>query len=132
MATIQPTYDPFANLTLFAVQGAVTADELIEACTDQLTDRPTDNVIWEFRDVDLSQLDYIGLYKIAEYSRETEEFRKTPKTALVAKGQVQRTLLKLYTEVADHAELRTTFRIFADREDALAWLRQSEAGRKAQ
>ncbi len=126
MATIQATYDPFANLTLFAVQGVVAADELIDACTDQLNAQPTDNVVWEFRDVDLSLLDYAGLYKIAEYSKETEELRKSPKTALVAKGHVQRTLLKLYTEVAAHAELRTTFRIFADREAALDWLKEAK------
>ena len=131
MATIQATYDPFADLTLFAVQGAVTADELIDACTNQLTSQPTDNVIWEFRDVDLSGLDYTGLYKIAEYSKETEELRHTPKTALVAKGGVQRTLLKLYAEVAEHAELRTAFQIFSNRDDAAAWLRQTEATSRA-
>jgi hypothetical protein len=126
MATIQATYDPFANLTLFAVQGVVSADELIDACTAQLSTQATDNVIWEFHDVDLSQLDYVGLYKIAEYSKETEALRTSPKTAFVAQGKVQRILLKLYTEVAAHAELRTTFRIFADRDDALVWLHGSD------
>jgi len=124
MATVQPTYDPFADLTLFAVQGVVTADELIEACTAQLTENPTDNVIWEFLDVDLSQLDMAGMAKIAEYSKSTEELRRSPKTALVAKGAVQMTLLKLYAEVAAHAALRTTFQVFSNRDDAMAWLRQ--------
>lgn len=129
MATIQPTYDPFANLTLFAVQGVVTADELIEACTKQLTEKPTDNVIWEFVDVDFSQLDMAGLAKIAEYSRSTEEFRQSPKTALIAKGNVQKTLLKLYAEVAAHAALRTTLQVFSDRDEAMAWLQQPESAR---
>jgi hypothetical protein len=131
MATIQATYDPFEDVTLFAVQGVVSADELIQACTNQLTARPTDNVVWEFRDVDLSQLDYVGLYKVAEHSKATEEPRQSPKTALVARGKVQRTLLKLYTEVAAHAELRTAFRVFADREEALAWLREPEMQQRA-
>ena len=132
MATIQATYDPFADLTLFAVQGVVTADELIEACTTQLTRQPTDNIIWEFYDVDLSQLDFAGLAKIAEYSKSTEELRQTPRTALVAKGTVQQTLLKLYAEVAAHAELRTTFQVFSDRDEALAWLQAQEVSQTAQ
>ena len=131
MATIQATYDPFADLTLFAVQGIVSADELIEACTSQLTREPTDNVMWEFRDVDLSRLDFAGLHKIAEHSKSTEVHRDAPKTAFVARGKVHRSLLRLYTELAAHAELRTTFRVFADREEALAWLRGDEMTKRA-
>jgi hypothetical protein len=132
MATIQATYDPFADLTRFAVQGVVTADELIDACTAQLTKQPTDNIVWEFQDVDLSHLDFAGLAKIAEYSKTTEALREQPRTALVAKGNVQKTLLKLYAEVASHAELRTTFQVFSDRDAALAWLKAQENDHQAQ
>lgn len=128
MGTIQQSYDPTADVTLFDVQGFLTANELIAAFTAQMSERPTNDIIWYFHDADLSGFVTADMRRMIECARSFEKVRPDPRTVLVARGRIEAILFKLYSEIAKDARLRTSFHITDTRDKALAWLRSSTTG----
>ena len=121
MGSIQHSYDPTVDASLFDVQGTVTAGEVMAALTEQMSLRPSDRIIWHFLDADLSNLGVTDMRRIIERAREFEPLRPNPRTVFVARGRIEAILLKLYAEIAEDS-LRTSFHIASSREDAITWL----------
>jgi len=121
MGAIQHSYDPTIDAILFDVQGAVTASDLTSAFIEQMSDHPSDRIIWHFLDADLSNIGITDMRRIVDRARDFEALRAKPRTVFVARGKIEAILLKLYTEIAEES-LRTSFHIAATREDAITWL----------
>ena len=121
MGAIQHSYDPTIDAILFDVQGAVSESEMTTAFVEQMTERPSDRIIWHFLDADLSNIGIADMRRIVERARDFEPMRVNPRTVFVARGRIEAILLKLYADIAGES-ISTTFHIAASREEALKWL----------
>ena len=122
MANIQYSYDPTVDAILFDVQGAVTPSDITNAFNDQFATRPSDRVIWNVLNADLSNIGVTDMRRIVDGTQQFNSLRKKPRTVFIARGHIETILLKLYKEVAEEGRPNISYHIVGTREEALAWL----------
>jgi len=70
MARIEARCDLASALTVFSVQGSVTADDFVAAVRTNYGKHPTSNAIWDFTHCELTHIDTRALIKMSDVARE--------------------------------------------------------------
>lgn len=127
---IEKTVDDSRNLTIFTLQGKVTADELEEAIEGYWTEGPiTPYVLWkgDGEGVSISHITGDELRKVSSVVlrfRDLTEQRRGGKTAIIAPADIDfglsRIIEALHLNVTP--ELPYGFRVFRSEAEALAWI----------
>lgn len=101
MVEVVAHYDMGLQLTLFKLQGGITADDLIRAVETHYGANPTNNAIWDVSACDLSRLDIEGLSRVSRTAREFSQARRDPRTVIVVEQDQAAAIAKLYQEVSE-------------------------------
>jgi 23S rRNA U2552 (ribose-2'-O)-methylase RlmE/FtsJ len=101
MARIDASCDLVLALTVFSVQGSVTADDFVAAVRSNYSKHPTSNAIWDFTHCELSNIDTKALIKMSDVAKEFAEKRPDPRTVFVVDDKQERPILKLYEDLLE-------------------------------
>jgi hypothetical protein len=122
MAIIETIVDSQNDLSVFTVNGELTADEIIERVEEYYTKHPTKLVLWIMGDVDLSAITKEGIERIIQIAKKNTGKRKEGKTAIVGSKDVEYGLARMYEAYTGFANLPYEYKIFKDVDEAKEWL----------
>ncbi len=114
-------------LTIHTVEGAVTLDQAMNSLKTFYAGQASLHVLWDFTDGTLGELSGAQVQSIAEYVSRAAKNRHGGKTAGVASKDVDYGLGRMFQAFTEMMKYTPTMRLFRQREDALAWLREDEA-----
>lgn len=101
MARIDASCDLALALTVFSVQGSVTADDFVTAVRSNYGKHPTRNAIWDFTQCELSNIDTKALITMSDVAKEFAGKRSDPRTVFVVDDQQERSLIRLYEDILE-------------------------------
>ena len=122
MAIIETIVDSQGDLSVFTVNGELTADEIIERVEEYYTKHPTKLVLWIMGDVDLSAITREGIERIIQIAKKNTGKRKEGKTAIVGSKDVEYGLARMYEAYTGFENLPYEYKIFKDVDEAKEWL----------
>ena len=122
MAIIDTIVDSQGDLSVFAVNGELTADEIIERVEEYYTKHPTKLVLWIMGDVDLSAITREGIERIIQTAKKNTGKRKEGKTAIVGSKDIEYGLARMYEAYAGFENLPYEYKIFKEVDEAKEWL----------
>jgi 2-phospho-L-lactate guanylyltransferase (CobY/MobA/RfbA family) len=96
MAIIETIVDSQSDLSVFTVNGELTADEIIERVEEYYIKHPTKQVLWIMGDVDLSAITREEIERIIQIAKKNTGKRKEGKTAIVGSKDVEYGLARMY------------------------------------
>ena len=100
MVEISARHSQDLELTLFTVNGQVSADDLIAAMKQHYGRHPTSIAIWDLSGSDLSRLDMAALVKVSDCAKRFARYRKEPRTLVVVNREQEQPLVRLYEEIS--------------------------------
>lgn len=120
--TIRASVIDRLELSVFKVSGLVPVDEFVCVIEEHFPIHKTKNALWDLTGADLSDLDKGGISRIVASAGAVARYRDAGgRTAIVAKGDVERVLLKIYSSLNELQGSTVTYRIYDNMDDALAW-----------
>jgi hypothetical protein len=122
MAIIETIVDSQGDLSVFTVNGELTADEIIERVEEYYTKHPTKLVLWIMGDVDLSAITREGIERIIQTAKKNTGKRKEGKTAIVGSKDIEYGLARMYEAYTGFENLPYEYKIFKDVDEAKEWL----------
>ena len=122
MAIIETIVDSQNDLSVFTVNGDLTADEVIERVEEYYTRHPTKLVLWIMADVDLSAMTSEGIERIIQIAKKNTGKRKEGKTAIVGSKDIEYGLARMYEAYTGLENLPYECKIFKDVNEAKEWL----------
>ena len=122
MAIIETIVNSQGDLSVFTVNGELTADEIIERVEEYYTKHPTKLVLWIMGDVDLSAITREGIERIIQIAKKNTGKRKEGKTAIVGSKDVEYGLARMYEAYTGFENLPYEYKIFKDVDKAKEWL----------
>ena len=122
MAQIEKQVHRHRELTIMAVTGRVTVEEIVDAIEDYYSGEITANLIWDYTSADLSEITSAHLHYISSVAKRYGHLRKDCKTAIVAPGDLAYGLGRMYETLNEINEIPVQFTIFKTIDDALGWL----------
>lgn len=122
MAIIETIVDSQGDLSVFTVNGELTADEIIERVEEYYTKHPTKLVLWIMGDVDLSAITREGIERIIQIAKKNTGKRKEGKTAIVGSKDIEYGLARMYEAYTGFENLPYEYKIFKDVDEAKEWL----------
>jgi len=122
MAIIETIVDSQGDLSVFTVNGELTADEIIERVEEYYTKHPTKLVLWIMGDVDLSAITREEIERIIQIAKKNTGKRKEGKTAIVGSKDVEYGLARMYEAYTGFENLPYEYKIFKDVDEAKEWL----------
>ena len=122
MAIIETIVDSQNDLSVFTVNGDLTADEVIERVEEYYTRHPTKLVLWIMGDVDLSAMTSEGIERIIQIAKKNTGKRKEGKTAIVGSKDIEYGLGRMYEAYTGLENLPYEYKIFKDANEAKEWL----------
>jgi hypothetical protein len=125
---IETTIDRAADLTVHTVSGDVTAPEIVDALHRYFAGVPTKYILWDLCEADLTGLTASDVRMIAQTARRYTHLRPGGRTALLACSDFVYGLGRMLEQTLSASESPVEAMTFHDRDAALAWLGQGEAG----
>jgi len=122
MAIIETIVDSQGDLSVFTVNGELTADEIIERVEEYYTKHPTKLVLWIMGDVDLSAITREGIERIIQTAKKNTGKRKEGKTAIVGSKDIEYGLARMYEAYTGLENLPYEYKIFKNVDEAKEWL----------
>ena len=122
MAIIETIVDSQGDLSVFTVNGELTADEIIERVEEYYITHPTKLVLWIMGDVDLSAITREGIERIIQTAKKNTGKRKEGKTAIVGSKDIEYGLARMYEAYTGFENLPYEYKIFKDVDEAKEWL----------
>ena len=122
MAIIETIVDSQNDLSVFTVNGQLTADEIIERVEEFYTKHPTKLVLWIMGDVDLSAITSEGIERIIRIAKQNTGKRQEGKTAIVGAKDVEYGLARMYEAHTGFENLPNEYKVFKDVDEAKEWL----------
>jgi hypothetical protein len=119
------------NLTIIEVSGRVTLEELIDEISSFYRSEYTANLIWEFSNADVSEMQSDHLRQIICHAQKFVDLRQNGKTALVMPGSLAFGLGRMYEILAEIEDLPRTLAVVRDIREAMAWLDQKATQKPA-
>lgn len=118
------------DLTVFTIEGDLTADEIITHSSEYYLDKPTKYVLWDARNGTVQNISPDTFRKIANDMREITAKREGGKTAFVGNYDDDSDfgMGRIYEVFAEIENLPVSYRVFRDIEEAKKWLFQDESG----
>lgn len=127
MASIEVKVANEKDLTVFSVEGSITADEILGSKTKYYyIKEPTRHVIWDFSNGTAEKISSHEFQVLAHQMKPLSIMRRGGKTAIVAKKDIDFGLGRMYTAYATVEKLPINYRVFRDIEDATYWIYQKE------
>ena len=122
MAVIEKVVDSQNDLSVFTVNGELTADEIIEQVEEYYTQHPTKLVLWIMGDVDLSAVTGAGIEKIIQTAKKHTGKREEGKTAIFGSRDIEYGLARMYEAYTGFENLPYEYKVFKDVDEAKEWL----------
>ncbi len=124
MASFSLVINRERQLTRVQVHGRVTADELIGAIRSYYDGEPTDHVLWDVRDADLTLLHAADVKSIEMETLQYADKRGTGRTAIVARDDLGFGLGRMFDTYQELDASPRSHRTFKTIEEAYKWLFQ--------
>ena len=122
MARIETIIDSQKDLSVFTVNGALIADEIIERVEEYYTRHPTKLVLWIMGEVDLTAITSAGIERIIQIAKKHTGKRQEGKTAIVGAKDIDYGLARMYEAHTGLENLPYEYKIFKDVDEAKEWL----------
>lgn len=126
MASIEVTYDPQNDLTVFSLKGKTSVDEIIEKARDAYYNKPTQLVLWDGTGGSVSHNTYDDFERIAKELKHFMGKRKRGRTALVGVLDAEFGMGRMYEAFAEAEGLPIEYKTFKSIEKAKKWLGLSD------
>ena len=118
---ILSTEDMKRNLTIYTCRGQISVDEIKKKVKSFYEDAPSQNVIWDFTEADLSSITADEIRALASGVKKLAHSREGGKTAIVAPedisygfGRMYQIFAEIYAQIAD-------IQVFRSRSEAEHW-----------
>lgn len=122
MANITVTIESEKDLTIFTVEGNLTATEIIAFTKEYYSKHPTKLVLWDGSKGTVSSITALDFQKIAQKTKNQIEKRKGGKTALVGSFDIDFGLARMYGIYAEIERIPVQYRVFRNTDEAMVWL----------
>jgi hypothetical protein len=122
MARIVTTVDLEKDLTMYVVNGKVSADEIIEKVVEYYTKHPTKLVLWVMEDAFTEGISTEEIQEIILTAKKYSGSRKEGKTAIVGPKEIDYGLGRMYQTFSEIEGLPYEYRVFKELEEAKNWL----------
>lgn len=127
MASIVVEISNDKDLTVFNIEGPVTADDILNSKAKYYyIKEPTKHVIWDFSNGTVAKISAHEFHVLAQHMKPLSLMRKGGKTAIVAKKNIDFGLSRMYTAYTSGEDLPINYRVFRDIESATIWISQKE------
>jgi hypothetical protein len=124
--SITTSVDNDKQLTTHTVIGEVSFEEGMTTLKQFWEDRPTMNVLWDFRKGSLARVSSVDLERIVDYVAVHSEKRAGGKTAIVVLRDLESGLSRILDTLRDIRGVPFQFKIFRSMEEANQWLDEEE------
>lgn len=124
MAIITVKIVPENDLTIFTVEGDLSADEILAYSKKYYVDNPTKLVLWDATKGSVSKITADDFRKIAKKMKIQTEKREGGKTAIVGKLDIDFGSARMYGAYADMEEIKISYNVFRNVDDAIKWLQE--------
>ena len=121
--------DQSSQLTMHITTGEISSNDIIRVIESFYKEKPTKNVIWDFRDADpdaLLSFSYNELKDIVIFTKQHWELRRSGKTALVVSTDLGFGLGRMYDTLAEIENLSHSVQVFRCMDEAMKWLEKDE------
>ena len=122
MASIESLHDREKSLTFYKVKGLLSAGELISTIRAFYAENTTLNVLWDFTEVDLSNISTDELRQFVREIRIYDDSRERDKTALVFSTDLGYGLGRMVEAFSEIENMPFELRSFRSMEKAEEWL----------
>jgi hypothetical protein len=122
MANIKIDIEPENGITIFTVEGDLTADEILDYSLRFYDKNPTRLVLWDATRGTLNKVTGSDLRDIANAMKEHTRKREGGKTALVGQHGLNFGIARMYAVYAEIEGLAVSYRAFRDTGEAMKWL----------
>lgn len=110
------------NLTMHRVKGLLNGDEMRRAAAEFYNQTVTLNVLWEFIDLDTTQIPSEEIHQIIDEVRALTHSRVGGRTAFVVTNDLDFGLGRMIEMVSEARDMPFEFRSFKSLEQAARWL----------
>jgi len=115
---------PENNLTVFTVEGDLSADEILTHSIKYYVENPTKQVLWDATNGSVSKISANDFRNIAINMKKYTEKRVGGKTALVGKFDIDFGSARMYEAYADIQKIKITYKVFRNADEAIKWLQE--------
>ena len=122
MGVISTSMDHENNITIHAVKGEVTVQEIIHKIEEYMAGKPTRLILWDFTEGSINQIPSEDFQILAETARKYADTRKGGKTALVSQAQSEQGLGRMLQSYLEMGKFQFEIRNFNSLEEAKQWL----------
>jgi len=124
MANIVVDIIPEDDLTVFTVEGELSADQIIRYSSEYYMNNPTKYVLWDARKGSVHKINSDGFRMIAQQMQKYTIKRKGGKTAFVRDYDLDFGMGRMYEVFSEIEKLPVRYRVFRNIEEAKMWLLQ--------
>ena len=110
------------DLTIFTGTGSVQADDVIAVMKELYSGTPTNLVLWDLTDADVTGMEFEGVQEIARLAVEHGRSRVNGKTAIITDQQVTFGIDRLYQSFMDDNIRPVQVQVFWTLDEALEFL----------
>jgi len=112
------------TLLILSASGKLTANEVIAVVNEYYPNGIVKDVIWDLTSGSLQSISNDGFRAIAKAARESVAggFRQGGKTAYVGVADVEFGLLRMYSAIAEMANVPIQYHVFKTMDDARRWI----------
>jgi hypothetical protein len=114
------------NLTVYAITGKVTFDELIGELNNIYEMNVTEKFLWDFSVADLSDITSLNLRQIINFVGKNAGARAVGKTAFVVASELGYGLGRMYELLSKIDDHPVSYNVFRNIDEAMAWLEKKE------
>ena len=112
------------NLTIHSCSGKVTISDIYKAIEKFYKGTPTENIIWDFSESDLTDVKFHEIRTLAEKVKKIAHSREGGKTAIVAKKDADYGLSRVYQTFSEIAQQIASISVFKDLSSAEHWIQE--------
>ncbi|MCP4641187.1 MAG: STAS/SEC14 domain-containing protein [bacterium] len=113
---------PARKLTIHAVRGTVSFDDIVAVIIEFFQGDPTLHVLWDLRHATTANLTLQHVWGLVRTAMTQGKARRGGRTAVVASGPVEYGLSRMFQALTEVELAPFKVRVFKDLEDALRWL----------
>lgn len=124
--SITTSVDNDKQLTTHTVIGEVSFEEGMTTLKQFWEDRPTMNVLWDYRKGSLARVSSVDLERMVDYVTVHSEKRAGGKTAIVVSRDLESGLSRVLDTLRDIRRVPFQFQVFRSMEKANQWLEEEE------
>lgn len=126
MADVEVIIEAENNLTVFTVEGELTAKEIICYSSEHYEKKPTKLVLWDVTSGTVRNISNNDFQQISIQMKKYTSKREGGKTAFVGKLDIDFGLGRMYGAFAEIERLPIAYRTFRTIEEARDWLLSAE------